>query len=474
MGNGAKVLVIIVALATLIFAIKPYYGGDITIRLNEPTNFAYTPSDYSNLVFYSLLYENLFYLKNNGEIFSNVFSSYKYDQANLQVILELHEGLSFSSGDPVTPERVQASIRQFLELKLDTSATLGRMIKRIDVSGNRVVIHLMYHRPDILSLFSAPELVLLPGTQGVFSGMFYPVEWEKDKFIKLAPNQYYPGGRSYLDSVKVVFYDYYYPDMFLSGPGLQEKGFREYKAGVYQNIYLVFPHGKVGNNIRVALYSLLRSFAETVDMKPLNSLTSDEESPVTLNIRKFSHRRVRSILRYTRAKLYILSSLKNLEEKFSQFLSKRGIRLETIYVTENALNSFINDSAVKYMMVVKVFNKRMPLAEKVRKVVKELSFSRFSEDYLNLINQMEEVEALKNEELLMDQAAKLVEKVINDGFLLPLFQKRFSFYIKDRVQGIEVDYYGRPLFRHMRLDRRMLPVKPAPPTPVEGAETGQQ
>lgn len=455
MGNGTrlKLIIITLALTCMIFAVKPYYGGEIAIRLNQPADFSFSPSDYSNLVFYSLLYENFFYMLENGEIYSFIFKSWNYDAGKRQAILEIREGLSFSNGDPIDGVRVRDSLRHFLNLKLDNSVQLSRMLKNIEVQGNRILLTLLYDAPGILGVLAAPELVLIPAVEGVFSGMFTPQEWEKDKYLLLTPNPFYPGGRTFVDSVRVVFYDYYYPDIFIGGQSLKEKGFREFQAGIYQNIYLAFPQEGTGDNIRVALYSMLVNFASQADMKPLNSLTSDEESPVTLNIRKFPAPRVRTILRNVTSPLYILSSLKHLETKLTAFLSNDRARIETIYLNESGLNNFITDGSVKYMMLQKVFTKRMTVSEKIRKLVKELSFSRFNEQYLKMLNELEEMEALKNEELMMTQVAKLVEKVINDGFLLPLFQKRYSFYVKERVSGIEMDYHGRPLFRTMQVKR---------------------
>ncbi|MCP4220106.1 MAG: hypothetical protein GY765_36075 [bacterium] len=450
MGTAAKIVVIILALS-MIFAIKPYYGGEITLRLNEPPGFAYTPSDFSNLVFYSLLYENLFYLKSNGEIFSNVFRYYKYDAATYTLSLDLRENISFSNGDAVTGESVELSLNLFLENTVDSSLRLRQVIKNIQCEDGRVTIGLQYDKPDVVNLLAAPELVLLSGSGGVFSGMFQPVEWEKGKFIRLSPNKYYPGGRTYLESVKVLFYDFYYPDIFLSGPGLNENGFREYNAGIYQNIYIVFPGGKVGTNTRLALYSLLREFAKSIDMTPLNVLTSEEESPITLNIKKLYNSRVRSILRRSRIKLYIVSSLKQIEEKLVEFLKKKRLPISPIFVSDSQLETYLsNAGGVDYLMMVKVFNKRMPQAEKIKKIIKEMSFSRFDENYLKLLSQLEEVRALKNEELLLEQVAGLIEKVVGDGFLLPLFQKRYSLYVKEEIKGLELDYFGRPLFTRMR------------------------
>ncbi|HLP61741.1 MAG TPA: hypothetical protein VK186_23070 [Candidatus Deferrimicrobium sp.] len=453
MSTGIKIIIIAIALSVLISAVKPYYGGEVSIRLNEPTNFSYTPSDYSNLVFYSLLYENLFYLKNNGELFSNIFSNYKYEAAERTLVLDLKENLSFSNGDPVRVESIKLSLDLFLDLKIENALKLRRIIKSIEIKPgeNRILVRLLYDHPGIVSLLSVPELVLMSGGRGVFSGMFYPVEWEQNRFLRLVPNIYNPGGRTYLDSVKVVFYDYQYPDIFLAKPGLTNETFTEFNAGIYQNIYLGFPSGKMSPNIQIALYSLLREFAGVIDMEPLNVLTADDESPVTLKIKTFSDRDARSILRRSRVKLYILSSLKDIEGKFEEFLKQKDVQLETIYLNDNTLANFMDSAQVNYLLLVKVFNKRVPPEEKIKRIINEMSFSRFDETYLKLVNELEEVTSLKNEELLMDQVSRLIEKIVNDGLLLPLFQKRYSLYVKKYLKDIEMDYYGRPLFQRMQI-----------------------
>lgn len=453
MSTGIKIIIIAIALSVLISAVKPYYGGEVSIRLNEPTNFSYTPSDYSNLVFYSLLYENLFYLKNNGELFSNIFSNYKYEAAERTLVLDLKENLSFSNGDPVRVESIKLSLDLFLDLKIENALKLRRIIKSIEIKPgeNRILVRLLYDHPGIVSLLSVPELVLMSGGRGVFSGMFYPVEWEQNRFLRLVPNIYNPGGRTYLDSVKLVFYDYQYPDIFLAKPGLTNETFTEFNAGIYQNIYLGFPAGKMSPNIQIALYSLLREFAGVIDMEPLNVLTADDESPVTLKIKTFSDRDARSILRRSRVKLYILSSLKDIEGKFEEFLKQKDVQLETIYLNDNTLANFMDSAQVNYLLLVKVFNKRVPPEEKIKRIINEMSFSRFDETYLKLVNELEEVTSLKNEELLMDQVSRLIEKIVNDGLLLPLFQKRYSLYVKKYLKDIEMDYYGRPLFQRMQI-----------------------
>lgn len=464
-----KIAVMLVAVILLPgFAIKPHYGGEITIRLNEPEDFSYTPSSYSNLIFYSLIYENFFYLEPDGDIYSNIFKEYRYDAKNRRLILVLADHLSFSNGKTVTPENVKLSLTLFLEMNLASSRKLGRMIRGIrifsstgtaqnpdnlqgNLQGKGLILDLSYDSPGIVSALTAPELVLTSGGEQVFSGPFFPAEWVKNQYMVLNPNPYYPGGRCYLDSVKVVFYDFYYPDVFLSEPGMTDQGFRELNAGIFHNMYLAFPQGKVGDNTRIALFSLLKKFYKDQNLVDLNSLTTNEESPVALNIRTFSDSRMRKILRYSNIKLFVLSSLKKIEEPISEFLRKKRVRIETIFIGDNQLNNFLNNNSIKFLLVSKTFNRRVPIEEKIKIILKEMSFGRYNEEYLKMIKQLDEIKNLKNRELLMEQVARIIEKVINDRFILPLYQKRFSLYIKNSLRGVELDYYGKPLFQKTRV-----------------------
>ncbi|MFC2155676.1 ABC transporter substrate-binding protein [Acidobacteriota bacterium] len=450
----SRFLFLIAVLSCLLFisAIKINYGGEVSIRLNEPDSFIFFPSNYSNLVFYSLIYENLFYLKNNGDIRSHIFEDYKYNKQSKTLILSIKDNISYSSGDPVTTKDVKNSLRLFLDNSYASARKIRSMIKNIKlVEKNRVAIELLYDNPGFVSLLTSPELVLLPPNGQTFSGIYYPAEKVPGKYLILRPNRFYPGGRSYVDTVKVLFYDAYLPDIFLSRPGKIISGFKEFNAGVYQNIYILFPGKDVSQNTRIALYSLLKIFYQSSNLEELNSMTSNDESPISLNIKKFSLSRIRSILRYLKIKLHIPSSLSTMETEFQKFLKSKRIPIETIYLGDNQLANLMNNTSVKYLLLEKVFTKRMPLYEKIKKIVKELSFARFNAKYLKLINELDEVKFLKNEELLFDQVAKIVDQMIKDGFILPLFQERYSTYIKNEIKGIEVDYYGRPLFQGVRV-----------------------
>ncbi|MCK4891022.1 MAG: hypothetical protein KAS97_13885 [Candidatus Aminicenantes bacterium] len=89
--------------------------------------------------------------------------------------------------------------------------------------------------------------------------------------------------------------------------------------------------------------------------------------------------------------------------------------------------------------------------DKIKKIIFELTFSRFSEKYLQIVNELDELKYLKNTELLMDRISTVIDILINKEFILPLKQKQFSIYCKDKFQNFYLDYYGRPVFRKIRM-----------------------
>jgi len=429
------------------FSIKTPYGGEISIRLNQPDSFTFSSSNYSNIIFYALIYENFFYLKSDGQIFSHLFSSHEYDRSSKTLTLQVKDSLAFSDGSRVTEKEIKVSLNLYLNKNLVSAKQLRKMIKNIRTEKNRVYIELLYNREDITGLLTVPELILVSGRQS-FSGIFYPHEWVKDKHITLRPNPFYPGGRTYLDAVNVQFTDEQDAHVFLAEPGaFKDYGYREYNSGIYQNVYICFPHGTVGNNTKTALYSLLKQFYLSKGSGVLNSLTSDDESPVSINIKGLSNWRMRSILKYSKINLYIISSLNGDAGKFNEFLGQKGVPLETIYISENQLVEFLKNTPIKYLLLEKIFSRRMTLAEKIQKVLQEMIFSRFDETYLKLFNELDELKFVKNEELMIGHISKIIEKIINDGILLPISQKKYSLFIKNGIKRIEIDYYGRPLFQ---------------------------
>ncbi|HSQ34479.1 MAG TPA: ABC transporter substrate-binding protein [Candidatus Binatia bacterium] len=268
----------------LVFAIRPYYGGQISVKLNEPTSFTLNTANYSNLILYSMIYENFFYMQKNGTITTNVFEDYRYDAPSKTLILTVKDNLSFSNGKPLTAKNIQISLKMFLGANLFVASKLNKVIKNIRVSENQVLVELLADKADILDMLTVPELVVLAENEQSFSGPFYPQEWEKSRHLVLKANPFYAGGRTYLDAVKVVFTDEALPDVFLSAPKVHRENFSEFDSGIFQNIYLCFLQGDVGQNTKIALYTLLKKFNADTGSKyrELNTLTRDEESPVSI------------------------------------------------------------------------------------------------------------------------------------------------------------------------------------------------
>jgi MarR-like DNA-binding transcriptional regulator SgrR of sgrS sRNA len=443
-----KVLTLPLALL-LVYAIKPYYGGEISIKLNEPTSFTLNTANYSNLVFYSLIYENFFYLQKDGTISTHIFEDYHYDGASKTLILNIRGNLSFSNGKPLTAKNIQLSLKMFLSSNLFMATKLNRIIKNIRINENQILIELLADNPDILSMLTVPDLVVLAENEQSFSGPFYPGEWVKGKYIILKANPFYAGGRTYLDAVKIVFSDDLVPDVFLANPKSLKDNFQEFDSGIFQNIYLCFLQGDVGQNTKIALYTLLKKFNEETGFKykELRSLTSDEESPVSIQIKTISPQKTTSILKSSDIKLYILASLSYLEKDLTTFLKSSNLKIETLFIDDSQMMNFLNSAEIKYILIDKIFQNKIPVEEKISRIIKESSFNQFNVKYLRMLGELDEVKYSNSQELLTEQIARISEAIFNDGFIFPLFQKNYSLYIRNGWQALEIDYYGRPLFQ---------------------------
>jgi len=436
----------------LVYAIKPYYGGEISMKLNEPTSFTLNTANYSNLILYSLIYENFFYLQKDGAITTHVFEDYRYDAGGRTLILTIKDNLSFSNGKPLSAKNIQVSLKMFLGANLFAASKLNRLIKNIRADENQIRIELLADDPAILSLMTAPELVVLAENEQSFSGPFYPEEWEKGSHLILKANPFYTGGRTYLDAVKIVFSDDAVPDVFLSSPKSLKENYQEFDSGIYQNIYLCFLQGDIGQNTKIALYTLMKKFNEVTGFKykELRTLTSDEESPVSIQIKTISPQKTASILKSSDIKLYILASLSYLEKDLTAFLKGSNLKIETLFIDDSQMMNFLNSTAIKYVLIDKIFQTKIAAEEKISRILKESSFNQFNVKYLRMLGELDEVKYSNSQELLMEQIARISETIINDGFIFPLFQKTYSMYIRHVWQGVEVDYYGRPLLQKAR------------------------
>jgi MarR-like DNA-binding transcriptional regulator SgrR of sgrS sRNA len=433
----------------LLYAIKPPYGGEISIKLNEPTSFTLNTANYSNLIFYGLIYENFFYLGKNGAVTSNIFKEYRVDAGTRTLILTIKDNLSFSNGKALNAKNILVSLKMFLGSNLLAASKLNKLIKNIRLNENQVLLELLADTPDIVPMMAVPELVVLAENEQSFSGPFFPVEWEKNKSLILKANPFYAGGRTYLDSVKITFADEGLPDIFLANPKSARENFREFDSGIYQNVYLCFLQSDVGQNTKIALYTMLKRFNEASGFKyrELDTLTADEESPVSIRIRPFSRQKTASILKSSDIKLYILVSLSFLEKELGEFLKNSNLKIETLLIDDSQMMNFLNSTAMQYVLIDKIFQAKIPVEEKISRIIKESSFNQFNAKYLRMLGELEEVKYSNSPELLMEQVARISETIIDDGFIFPLFQKNYSLYIRNTWQAVEIDYYGRPLLQ---------------------------
>jgi len=451
LNKAIKVLLILVSIF-MMFSVKVKYGGKLSILLNEPVDFTYSTTNYSDTIFYSFIHENLFYMKMEGTVYSNVFKHYSFNKDKNVVTLEVKGNLSFSNGSPINGKSVHYSLKVFFNKENSIAKRISRSIKKIETSGNKVFVYFNYEIENIFQLLAVPELVLLSMNENAFSGLFVPDEWEKKKYIKLIPNRYYCGGLTYLDYVRIIFRNEDKPDMFLAEPNLKFTNHKELESGIYQNIYLTFPMGKIGKNTKIALYSFLKIFFNKYKLDNISSLTSDKESPISVNIKQFPMRKIKSILRNSQFQIYINSSLKKYEDKLNEFIRKTYLKMSIVFIKNSQLREFTQGGTkIKFYLTEKMFTKKTAIEDKIKKIIFELTFSRFNEKYLQVVNELDEIKYLKNNELMMDKIASVVETLINKEFILPIKQKKFSLYYKDKFANLFIDYFGRPVFHKIRL-----------------------
>jgi MarR-like DNA-binding transcriptional regulator SgrR of sgrS sRNA len=129
------------------------------------------------------------------------------------------------------------------------------------------------------------------------------------------------------------------------------------------------------------------------------------------------------------------------------FLKGSNLKIETLFIDDSQMMNFLNSIAIKYVLIDKIFQIKIPVEEKISRILKESSFNQFSIKYLRMLGELDEVKYSNSQELLMEQIARISETIINDGFIFPLFQKNYSLYIRNYWQAVEIDYYGRPLFQ---------------------------
>ncbi len=447
----ASLLILLLA-STIPAAVKTRYGGSLRLRLNEPDTLRMSASSHSNLILYSLLYENLFYSVAGKELKSNIFKRFSLDNGGMLLTLELNEGLAFSNGKPILSRHVKNSLTTFFNRIMYRSKRIAGKVKSMVVKGDTTLeISLNSAEPGIVEELSAPELVLIGDEELAFSGPYSPKNWEKGKFIVMTANPYYAGGRHPIDEVTVLFQDDAEMDIFLAEPGFSSPQYRSYPSGLYENTYITFPAtGNSGQNKRMAFFSLCSSLSGLTGTIRLESLTSEEESPLKISIRQMGDRKVVPILRSSRQTVYLASSLSVLEPSLAERFRRLAIPVEIRILSDNDLSGYIQKNPVPVLIVKKLFRKEMPLTEKLASLIREFSFNRFDETTLGLIKQLEELSGMSRDELIVPALSGIMEKIVEDGIILPLYQQRFQLMIRRGFEPVVIDQYSRIVWSELR------------------------
>lgn len=449
-------LFLVVMVIPGIAALKTRYGGELRIRLNEPESLRANASSHDSLILSSLLYDNFFYSLPGHELESHLFKRFQYEPTSMSLQLELHEGLAFSNGRPVLSRHVRNALTGFFKRSLYRAKKLAGRVKNMVVRGDTVLeIFFSSPNPDFASELTAPELVLTGDEETAFSGPFYPGSWEKGKQMTFLANPHFAGGRHPLDRVLVFFQETPGLDIFLAEAGYTSPLYKAFPSGLYENVYISYPGSDTsGQNKRMAFYALCKGLAGLTGFTRLDTLTSAEESPFSLSIKLFTDRRVVSLLRNSKQIIHLTSSLGSLVQPLTDRFKQLAIPLEIRTVSDTELSGYIQQNDVPILIAKKLFRTDMPLAEKLATLLREFSFNRFNEEALGLINQLEEIASLDDENLRITALGTMVEKIVESGTVLPLYQQRFSLMVTKRFESVIIDYYGRIVWSEIRNDNK--------------------
>ncbi len=455
MKNKASGLVLFLLLVCMLSgAVKTRYGGEIRLRLNEPDTLRMSPSSHSNLLFYSLLYENFFYTVAGRGVKSNLFKRFHYDASTQTLILELHDGLAFSNGKPVLSRHVKNSLTSFFTRVMYRSKKLAGRVKHMTCSAELTLeIQLVSAGPEITAELTAPELVLIGDDEATFSGPYFPKNWDKGRKIELSANPYYAGGRPPIDRATVFFFDDDQLDVFLAESGFSSPSFISYSSGLYENTYITFPAaGNSGQNKRLAYYSLCRNLSGLGSFSPLEALTSADESPVSISIKPLPDRKIVSLLRNAKQIVYLASSLSVMQAPLAERFKQLSIPLEIRTISDNEVQGYIQKNPVPVLILKKLFRKDMPVTEKLASLIRELSFNRFDTVSLRLMKQLEEISGFEKEEVVIPAMAGIIEKLVEDGVILPLYQQRYQLMIRRAFSPVVIDQFGRVFWSELRYE----------------------
>ncbi len=449
-----KFFIILLLLACgQLFALKPKYGGELRLFLNEPSSYMINVNDYSSLIFCSLIYENFFYATGEGVVFSNIFQQYYFDRQAKEFHLILKKNLAFSDGSKIEPVHIINSLRFYLSQMNLSAHRLKTVLKNISASGNDIVIQLQTDRIEPLELLLSPSLVLLAPKENVFSGPFIPGEWKRQESLELIANRYYPGGRAYIDKIRIYFQEQQQRelDLFLTDQQTDVKNFDCIEAGILQNFYLAVFDEEVSKNLKLALFSLFKLFGNRHPGKfhQLNALGSDESSPVSLRQEIFNEQKIRNLLKSSNTNLLAASSLAYLEGDFQKFFKELSVDINLNFIELEQLTTYLKNFKTNFLLISKIFLRIQSELEKLDLVLREVLMTGSEERVFQFSKELEELKGVPDRQVVQEGVARISAEILKRGLVLPLFQKKYFFLIKKKLSGRETDLYARMFFHKL-------------------------
>ena len=188
--------------------------------------------------------------------------------AGKTLFLTVKDNLSFSNGKPLTARNIQVSLKVFMGSDLFAASKLSKTVKNVRVSdepgrgrtaGRQSRYPQPAHRPGTGGAGRGRAVLLRPLLPPGM-GKERPPDPAGQPLLRRGPDL--PGHGAGSPSPRARR-----PTCSWPAPSQFKDNFREFDSGIYQNIYLCFLQGDVGQNTKIALYSLLKRFNEAIGVQ---------------------------------------------------------------------------------------------------------------------------------------------------------------------------------------------------------------
>jgi len=194
----------------------PVNGGDLTIAraqdiisMNKTTTF-----DNDSIYVMEQIMEPLFTVSADGtKVEPCLATGYQLSADKLTYTINLRQGVTFSTGQPMTAADVKFALDEDTKTGADGWGYINAAIASVNVvDGNTVAIKLKYAWAPLLADLSLFSNGIIPNNYGgktadefyqapVGTGPFVWDSWQKGQYVKVTANKTYWGSKPHLDSV---------------------------------------------------------------------------------------------------------------------------------------------------------------------------------------------------------------------------------------------------------------------------------